>query len=128
MLTLILQWFFPVFEGCFLGLLAMALHEAGHLLAATALGLKVKAIGFNRKGLYTVREAGSPAKNLIVTLAGPATNILLFLLWPLVPMFSVANLCFIFANLLPIEGSDGERALKCWRDWRQMTSSKLLVH
>lgn len=112
--ALTLEWFFPFFQGCFLGLLAMALHEGGHLVAAMTLGLKIKAIGFNRKGLYTVREAGTPAKNLLVTLAGPATNFVLVLLWPLSPLFSMANLCFTLANLMPIEGSDGERALKCW--------------
>jgi len=117
-----LEWFFPVFQGCFLGLLAMALHEVGHLAAAMTLGLKIKTIGLSWKGLYTVRETGTPAKNLLVSLAGPATNFMLVLLWPLSPMFCMANLCFTVANLLPVEGSDGERALKCWRAMTHSTS------
>ena len=31
-----LQWLFPCFQGALLGLLAMVLHEVGHLVAAMA--------------------------------------------------------------------------------------------
>ena len=73
-----LAWFFPIFEGLFLGLIAATLHEVGHLLAARAVGVNVKAIGFTWKGMYMVREAGPPAKNLLVSLAGPLMNALYF--------------------------------------------------
>lgn len=108
-----LGWFYPVFQGFCLGLLAMLLHESGHLLAAAALGLKIKSVALRWKGLATVREAGPPDKNLLVSLAGPLTNILLLLLWHWSPRFGVANLCFAAVNLLPINGSDGDRALTC---------------
>jgi Zn-dependent protease len=110
-----LAWFFPIFEGLFLGLIAATLHEVGHLLAARAVGVNVKTIGFTWKGMYMVREAGPPAKNLVVSLAGPLMNALLLLFWPLSPAFGLANLCFAFCNLLPIQNSDGERAWTCWR-------------
>jgi Zn-dependent protease len=111
-----LEWFFPFFQGIFLGLVAMVLHEAGHLLAALAVGIKIRGVGLRWKGLYTVREAGPPAKNLLVSLAGPLTNLLLILSWHWSPTFGLANLCFGVCNLLPIGGSDGERVLRCWRE------------
>ncbi len=113
-----LEWYFPFFEGILLGLLAMALHEVGHVLAALALGIRVKGVGMRWKGMYTVREAGPPAKNLLISLAGPLTNVLLMLCWHWSPTFGLANFCFALGNLLPIKGSDGDRALKCWHDMR----------
>lgn len=118
-----LHWFYPFFEGVVLGLVAMVLHEVGHLLAALALGVKIKSVGMRWKGLYTVREAGPPGKNMLVSLAGPFTNILLILCSPWCPVFGLANFCFALGNLLPIEGSDGERAFRCWRAMRDKGSS-----
>jgi Zn-dependent protease len=114
-----LLWFFPIFSGLLLGLLAAVLHELGHLLAARAVGVRVKALGFRWKGFYVVREPGTPAKSFLISLAGPFTNSVLILLWPISPSFGLANLCFAFFNLLPIEGSDGERAWSCWRAMRR---------
>jgi len=115
MLYPVLHWFYPIFQGIALGLLAMVLHEGGHLLAALVLGIKIKSVGLRWKGMYTVRESGPPAKNILVSLAGPFTNVLLMLCWPWLPTFGLANFCFALGNLLPIEGSDGERAFRCWR-------------
>ena len=109
-----LAWFVPFFLGLLSGVLAMALHEAAHLVAALALGVRVKNVGFCWKGLYTVREAGPPAKNILISLAGPLTNLLLIACWPLSRSFGLANLCFFFFNLLPLKGSDGDRVLICW--------------
>jgi len=109
----VLEWFFPVFQGIFLGLLAMTLHELAHLVAARAVGIRVKKVGLRWKGLYTVREPGSPGNNAIVSLAGPLLNLALLLTWHWSPTFGLANLCFFGFNVLPIEGSDGERAWIC---------------
>ncbi|HEY6487999.1 MAG: hypothetical protein WCC26_09265 [Terracidiphilus sp.] len=111
-----LAWLFPVFQGLLLGIIAMALHEAGHLMAAPLVGIKIKTVGLCWKGLYTVREAGPPSKNMIVSLAGPAVNLLLLTCWPLSPSFGLANLCFCFFNLIPLQGSDGDRVWQCWRE------------
>jgi Zn-dependent protease len=118
-----LAWFLPICEGLFLGLIAATLHEVGHLLAARAVGVNVKTIGFTWKGMYMVREAGPPAKNLIVSLAGPLMNAALLLFWHWSPAFGLANLCFAFCNLLPIQDSDGERAWRCWRTIRREQAS-----
>ena len=108
-----LAWFFPIFNGLFLGLIAATFHEIGHLLVAHALGVNVKTVGFTWKGMYMVREAGPTAKNLAVSLGGPAMNVLLLTCWTLSPAFGLANLCFAFCNLLPIRNSDGDRAWSC---------------
>lgn len=127
----VLAWLFPFFQGLLLGIIAMAFHEAGHIMTAPLVGIKIKTIGLTWKGLYTVREAGPPAKNLIVSLAGPLTNLTLLLLWPLSPKLGLANLCFAFFNILPIEGSDGERVWTCWRqvqrDRRNLAASPPVV-
>ena len=109
MLRFNLAWFIPVFQGIGYGLLAMILHEAGHLIVAILLGLRIYRFGINWKGMYVVREAGPLASNLLVSLAGPVTNLLLSFAWYHSTSFSLANLCFGLVNLLPIQGSDGER-------------------
>lgn len=109
MLHFNLAWFIPVFRGMGYGVLAMFLHEAGHLIVAFLLGLRIYRFGVNWKGMYVVREAGSLASNLLVSLAGPVTNLLLSFAWYHAASFSLANLCFGLVNLLPIQGSDGER-------------------
>jgi Zn-dependent protease len=107
-------WFIPVLEGFLLGVLALGLHEAGHALAAVAVGVRVKGIGLNWKGLYLRREAGTPGRNLVISAAGPLTNLLLVVLWALWPRFGLANACYMLFNVLPLPGADGERVLRCW--------------
>ena len=106
---------FPFLHGLLFGILAMLIHEAGHMAAAQAIGIRIKSIGLCWKGLYTVRETGSPAKNLLISLAGPLTNVVLLAFWPLSHTFGLANLCFAFFNLIPLRGSDGDRVLSCWK-------------
>lgn len=119
-----LHWFFPVIEGMALGLGAMVLHEAAHVITAIALGINVKRVGLGWKGIYTVRDQGTPGKNLLVSLAGPITNLVLILSWHWWPVFGMANMCVGLTNLLPIDGSDG---LRVWRCWQQMQEKKLPV-
>jgi len=120
----VLTWFFPFFQGLLLGIIAMVFHEAGHLIAALLVGVRVKSVGFTWKGLYTVRERGTPAMNLLISLAGPLTNLALLALWPLSKKFGLANICFAFFNMLPIEGSDGERVWRCWRELKKERRAK----
>lgn len=116
MTYLISHWIVSLLGFVFLGLLAVVLHETGHLISSFAVGLKVKGIGLCRKGFYVVRETGTPSKNLIVSLAGPLTNIaLLAIFWRASNTFTLANMCLAICNLAPIKGSDGDRALDCLR-------------
>lgn len=109
-----LSWFIPVVEGFVLGVAALLLHELGHAVAATVVGVRVKGIGLNWKGLYLRREAGSPGRNLVISAAGPVTNLLLVMLWGVWPMFGLANACYALFNLFPLPGADGERVVRCW--------------
>jgi Zn-dependent protease len=109
------HWLISLLGTLFLGLSAMVLHEFGHLVTSLMVGVRVKSIGICMKGMYIVREAGSPAKNLLVSLAGPLTNVALILLfWHSSQTFVLANLCLAICNLAPVRGSDGDRALCCW--------------
>lgn len=120
MTYLISHWIGSLLGFVFLGLLAVVLHETGHLVSSFALGLKVKGIGVCKKGFYVIREAGTPSKNLIVSLAGPLTNVaLLLIFWHASNTFTLANMCLAICNLAPIKGSDGDRALDCLREMQK---------
>jgi Zn-dependent protease len=123
-----LRWLFPFFQGLLVGILAMLIHELGHLIVAPLAGIKIKTVGFTWRGLYTVREPGTPGKNLVVSLAGPLMNLALLALWPLWPKLGLANFCFAFFNMLPIEGSDGERVWKCWRQIKRDRAARGTSH
>ena len=108
------HWVLSMIGTMSLGIIALVLHEFGHLVTSLMVGIKVKSVGMCMKGMYIVREAGSPVKNLMISLAGPLTNVALILLfWNASTKFVVANLCFAVFNLVPLKGSDGDRALLC---------------
>lgn len=117
--SLNLHWCFPILQGVGLGLGAMVLHEAAHIVAAMALGVEVKGVGLGWKGIYTLRDPGTPGRNLLVSLAGPLMNLVLILSWHWWPTFGMANLCVGIVNLLPIEGSDGLRIMRCWQQMHE---------
>jgi Zn-dependent protease len=114
----LLKWFQPIFDGMGLGLAAIFLHEAAHAAASRLLGLKVQRLGINTKGVFTIRESGSPHQNLVVALAGPVMNLLLCVLWIWMPVFGLANLVCAITNLVPSAATDGGRALSFWRQSR----------
>jgi Zn-dependent protease len=108
------------------GLGAMVLHEAGHLAYAWALGVKVKRIGVSLKGVYIVRAPGSSYQNLMISLAGPLTNVASLFLWHQYPLFGLANLYFVVFNLLPLRGSDGSRVLEILNTyWGEMRAQRV---
>ena len=109
-------WVVSLCGFLFLGLLAMVLHETGHVLTSLMVGVKVKGVGLCMKGVYIIREAGTPSKNMLISLAGPLTNVaLLLLFWKASQTFVLANMCLAICNLAPVKGSDGDRALNCFR-------------
>jgi Zn-dependent protease len=114
MTYLFTHWFLSLVGGLLLCVLATVLHETGHLITSLMVGIKVKSVGLSMKGMYVVRESGSPAKNIAVSLAGPLMNVaLLVLFWHTSETFCLANMCLAICNLAPIRGSDGDRALSC---------------
>jgi Zn-dependent protease len=116
----LMLWVYPFIEGLGIGVLAMVLHECGHIAAALMLGVRVKNVGIRwNKGLFTVRERGSHFQNLLIATAGPLVNLLMVGTEPWLPLFSMANFCYALANMLPIDGSDGFRVAECWREIRE---------
>lgn len=111
---LLTHWIVSLLGTIFLGVSAMVLHEMGHLVTSLMVGIRVKSVGLCLKGMYIVREAGTPVKNILISLAGPLTNVALILLfWRVSSTFALANLCLAICNLAPIKGSDGDRVLQC---------------
>ena len=119
-----LRYFDPIAGTLFLGLLAMILHEFGHLATSLMVGIRVKSVGLCMKGMYIVREAGSPMKNMLISLAGPLTNVALILIfWGHSETFVLANFCLAICNLAPVKGSDGDRALSCLQQMQQAVAA-----
>jgi Zn-dependent protease len=117
------HWLISLAGTMFLGISAMVLHEFGHLATSLMVGIKVKSVGMCMKGMYIVSEAGSPKKNMLVSLAGPLTNVaLIILFWHVSPTFTLANMCFAICNLAPVRGSDGDRAWTCFEQMQKESS------
>lgn len=93
--------------GCVVSILA---HELAHIVTARSLGVSIKRLGLSWRGPYIVRETGTPAQNLCISLAGPAANALLLM----VPGWFMINLALLIPNLF-MKQSDGRRAWKCWQ-------------
>ena len=95
-----------------MGIPAMVLHECGHIGTAFLCGVKVKKVGWSRRGLFTVRESGPKWSNIVISAAGPLVNLLLAIaLWNTFTLFAEVNLVACIYNLLPIPNSDGSRIL-----------------
>ncbi len=103
------------------------LHECGHLLAGIILKLKPKKLEINPFGLAIIfEEFGSKNKEfewkkIIISLAGPLTNLVILLLFIFanIPLENIqreiivyANILIIAFNLLPIYPLDGGRIVK----------------
>jgi Zn-dependent protease len=101
-------------------LAACIVHESGHLVAALALGVRIKRVGFCWLGPYVQREHGTDWRNLIITLAGPFASALgvyvglrFYMLDTAVAYQWVLYNCGMFAlNCLPIPRSDALRAIQ----------------
>jgi Zn-dependent protease len=106
---------------------AVICHELAHVAVASALRVRVYQIGIAWKGLFIRREPGTVNQNLVITLAGPATNLLIALLWHRTnPGFALSNFVLGLCNLLPFASSDGSRALSLIKGMRGIIGSPLL--
>ncbi len=99
-------------------LLAAAWHECGHLLAARALGVRLRLLELDIPGarLFPLGPLPSYAAEGWLAAAGPAASFLLAaLLLPLQGEFFAAVLASTLSlglfNLLPVSGFDGGRVL-----------------
>ncbi len=93
-------------------LLAVLLHEAGHVAAALLLGVRVKRMELHWKGPCIVRETGLPAQDLLIAIAGPLANLACAVAWPQMAWWNVA---LAVVNLIPLRGSDGWKAAQSFR-------------
>ena len=97
-------------------LVSLVFHESAHLVMAYFAGVRVKHVGLSWKGPYIVREPGTPVRNTFISLAGPAINLALCVLfWHSSGTFARVNGFLALVNLLPVPSSDGLRVYRIWR-------------
>lgn len=107
-------------------LVAVALHELSHVFMAFVLGVKVKRVGLSWRGPYVVRDCGTPAQNVAISLAGPLANLVTVLGCLYIGRgvdLCLASLVLGTFNLLPVPSSDGLRAARLL--WTMATTTSL---
>jgi Zn-dependent protease len=101
----------------FLLVLSLLLHEAGHMLMASLLGVPVHEFGLCWAGAYNRRANANRRRNeVFISMAGPLMNLSLaipFLFLPEVGhQVALWNLALCVLNLLPLPSTDGLRILR----------------
>ena len=96
---------------------SLLLHEEGHILAATALGVPVREIGLCMGGAYTRRAPARCRRDeVIISAAGPLLNLCLVLPLVFLPriggQIALCNLVLGIVNLVPFPSSDGLHILR----------------
>jgi stage IV sporulation protein FB len=98
---------------------SLVVHEIGHIMAATALGVRVREFGICAFGAYTRRaRSGSRWKEILIALSGPLMSLLLVAPSMFLPSHGIryqlvlANLELFAVNLLPLPASDGLRIVR----------------
>ena len=109
-------------ENVIYAVLFSSLHEIGHIAAMTAFGNAPQSVSFELTGINIIRTREtfvSLKKEIIIALAGPFVNLVLFLFLILlysengnVKLFNAVsvNLILMIFNLLPVKGLDGGKA------------------
>lgn len=104
-------------------IIAVAMHEAGHLACAKALGIRVKSMTLSMLGARIRCESiPSYGKEFLLAAAGPLAGIVLFVICHLFNKFHVSefllstgtvSLALAIFNLLPLSSFDGGRMIFC---------------
>lgn len=96
---------------------SLVVHEMGHIVAASISKVRVSVIGVSAAGTYIRRQrAASPWAESVISLAGPMVSLALAALFGLgnghlYGWLAKMNLIVAMSNLIPIAGTDGDRAL-----------------
>lgn len=93
---------------------ALAVHEAGHLAAICACGLRPVSLIAGTGGFIICYRDGDYKKDAVAALAGPALSLLAALCASTLHasrFFAGLNAAFAAFNLIPISGLDGGRAM-----------------
>ena len=94
-------------------LFSVTAHEAGHLLALTLLRGRIHKLRLTFSGAVLVTEPLRYSSEMIAAVAGPAVNLLLFvLLAESEPLTAFVNLLLFSYNMLPFYPLDGGRMLR----------------
>ncbi len=98
--------------------IAVLLHEAGHLLAAARLGIRIRTLELDLIGaqIYPATLLPSYRAELLLALGGPLASFLLFLITlpfgtDFMTLLGRTSLSLALFNLLPVSGFDGGRML-----------------
>ena len=94
-------------------LLAMSVHELGHLGAITLCGGKLRGLCLGTRGAVIKVEGLTLKQELYCALAGPGAGLCLLAAGKFLPMTALMALCHSLYNLLPVYPLDGGRALYC---------------
>ena len=106
----------------FLTLIAIAVHELGHIGALVCLSRPYRFFGVGSGLRLRARGQLSYGEELIAAASGPLANVVIFLLvspftllgsGDYASAFGLINLFTAISNLLPIEGYDGYRVCEC---------------
>jgi stage IV sporulation protein FB len=127
LLLFILLFFIPAKIVLFL-VVSVILHELGHYIAANI--FKYNVVEF-RISLFTSfvqfeQKITKPIHSLIISLAGPFMNLLLMIYSSYMNMIDLFSINFVLyiINLLPIETTDGNEALKSILDIFKINNSQ----
>ncbi len=105
-------------------LLAMAVHEAGHLLAAAWAGVPVYCLYLGPGGARIETGPMTLRQELLCAAAGPIAGGLMLFLGRWLPMTAFFALIQSLFNLLPFGTLDGGRILRCASALRRKTPCK----
>lgn len=103
-----------------LTLIAAALHEAGHIIAALICGSKIQSISIYPLGAdIRMSQANSYFSEMIIIGAGIVSNLIFFLISIIffntntADYFAICNISLAIINALPIKSLDGGEVLLC---------------
>jgi len=99
---------------------SLLMHEVGHMIAASALGVPVREFGLRLGGAYNRRAYATCRRDeILISAAGPLMNLCVALPLLLLPkvgfQLALGNLALCVVNLLPLPSSDGLRIVRMMR-------------